>query len=39
MYGDWRKPRNKIIVTADTVIPDMPKPLLEDPDEAEYHRL
>ena len=38
MYGDWRRPKNKVYVTPDTAIPEPPKDLLENPDEAAYHK-
>jgi hypothetical protein len=38
MYGDWRKQRNKIFVTPETEIPEMPKKVLEQPDDSSYHK-
>jgi len=33
----WRRRRNNVFVTAETVVPAMPKKLLEEPDDAQYH--
>lgn len=38
MYGDWRKPRPRIFVTLETEIPEMPKKIIEVPDETAYHK-
>jgi len=38
MYGDWRKPRPRIFVTLETVIPEKPKNIIEAPDETAYHK-
>lgn len=38
--GYWRYPkREKIVITLETQIPDLPKKLLEQPDESAYHKL
>ena len=37
MYGNW-KYRERIFVTAETEIPTVPKKLLEQPDEAAFHK-
>lgn len=38
--GYWRYPRReKVIITLETQIPEMPKKILEQPDEAAYHKL
>ena len=37
--GYWRYPiREKVVITAESVIPEVPKKLLEQPDEAAYHK-
>ena len=36
--GYWRWQKNRVYVTLETVIPPMPTPLLESPDEATYHK-
>ena len=37
--GYWRYPnREKVVITAETVIPEIPKKLLEQPDESTYHK-
>jgi len=38
MYGEWRKPRPKIYVTPETEIPPMPTKIIEQPDQAGYHK-
>ena len=38
MYGDWRKPRARIYVTLETDVPAMPTPVIENPDETDYHK-
>lgn len=38
MYGDWRKPRPRIFVTLETEVPEMPKKIIEVPDETSYHK-
>ena len=36
-YGEWRRRRNNLFVTLETVVPDRPKKLLQEPDDAQYH--
>ena len=36
-FAEWRFKRNDLYVTMDTIIPSMPKKLLEEPDDAKYH--
>lgn len=38
MYGEWRKPRQRVFVTPETEVPPMPSPILENPDESAYHK-
>ncbi len=37
MAADWRRHSNNINITAETVVPSVPKPLLVEPDDAAYH--
>ena len=36
-FGEWRFKRTEMYVTMDTIIPSMPKKLLEEPDDGKYH--
>lgn len=35
-FGEWRKRRNKLFVTMETIVPPMPTTILEEPDETKY---
>ena len=35
--AEWRRRRNNVFVTGETVVPTMPKKPLEEPDDAQYH--
>ena len=35
--AEWRYSRQNLYVTMDTIVPSMPKELLEEPDDAKYH--
>ena len=37
MFGEWRKNRISTYVTPETVIPEMPKVVLNEPDDVVYH--
>ena len=36
-FAEWRKRRNNVFVTIDTIVPPMPKKLLQEPDDSQYH--
>ena len=36
-FAEWRKRRNNLFVTIDTIVPPMPKKPLREPDDAQYH--
>ena len=36
-FAEWRRRKNNLFVTIDTVVPAMPKKPLEEPDDAAYH--
>lgn len=36
-FGEWRRTRNNLFVTTETVVPAFPKKVLEEPDDAQYH--
>ena len=36
-FAEWRKRRNSLFVTIDTIVPPMPKKPLREPDDANYH--
>lgn len=36
-FAEWRKRRNNLFVTIDTTVPAIPKKLLQEPDDAQYH--
>jgi len=36
-FAEWRRRKNNLFVTMDTIIPAMPKKPLEEPDDAAYH--
>lgn len=36
-FAEWRKRKNNVFVTIETVTPPMPKKVLEEPDDAQYH--
>ena len=35
--AEWRRRRNNLFVTEETQVPPMPKKVLEEPDDAQYH--
>jgi uncharacterized coiled-coil DUF342 family protein len=37
MAADWRRHQNNINITTETVVPSVPKPLLQEPDDSVYH--
>ena len=37
MYAAWRQHRNKLFVTIDTIVPEKPKKMIEEPDDAKFH--
>ena len=36
-FAEWKKRRNNLFVTIETVVPAMPKNKLQEPDDAKYH--
>lgn len=36
-FAEWRKRRNNLFVTIETLVPALPKKPLEEPDDAKYH--
>ena len=36
-FAEWRYRRNKLFVTVDTIVPDMPKTPISEPDDASHH--
>ena len=36
-FAEWRKRRNNLFVTVETIVPSMPKKPLEEPDDSKYH--
>jgi hypothetical protein len=37
MATEWRRQSNNLNITTETVVPSVPKPLLQEPDDAAYH--
>ena len=36
-FGEWRRTKNNLFVTVETVVPAFPKKPLTEPDDAQYH--
>jgi len=36
-YGEWKFNKPRVYVTVETIVPEVPQPLLEEPDDVEYH--
>lgn len=37
VVGEWRRQRNNLFVTMETIVPPVPKTLREEPDDSKYH--
>ena len=36
-FGEWRRRRNNLFITVDTIVPEMPKKLHKEPEDTKYH--